>query len=202
MSDRLFLNVWFPSFRENEMVPRATAVARHFPYSQQRPGIQFMAVHAVSHSEPLIFQQGFDVGADVDRVFRLMGEFVHSDYAYEFEMYWDMWVTEEGGELDVMWRLQPQPVRMLVYGTDFEDRLYQEAGHMQFDLGLDSLFLSEDVNLDPDGEARVRSNIQKLIDFTNTLEKTCGISGRVLWSETDEGENLAQKLIQRLQRVH
>ena len=36
-------------------------------------------------------------------------------------------------------------------------------------------------------------------EFTDTVEKNCGISGRVLWSESEE--NLAQKLVARLQRI-
>ena len=35
--------------------------------------------------------------------------------------------------------------------------------------------------------------------FTIAVEKNCGITGRVLWSESEE--NLAQKLISRLQKV-
>jgi hypothetical protein len=46
----------------------------------------------------------------------------------------------------------------------------------------------------------VKANVQKLIDFTQHVEKNCGISGRVLWSESDE--NLAQKLIAKLQRIN
>ena len=44
--------------------------------------------------------------------------------------------------------------------------------------------------LDPNGE---------LVNFTIAVEKNCGITGRVLWSESEE--NLAQKLIERLQKV-
>jgi len=32
------------------------------------------------------------------------------------------------------------------------------------------------------------------------VEKNCGVTGRVLWSESEE--NLAQKLIARLQQTH
>jgi hypothetical protein len=42
--------------------------------------------------------------------------------------------------------------------------------------------------------------VQKLVAFTQAVEQNCGITGRVLWSESDE--NLAQKLIARVQRVH
>lgn len=189
------------------MIPRAISVARQFPFSQQRPGITFLAVYAVSYAEPLVFQQTFDVGADVDRVFHLANEFVHSDYAYELEMYWDMWVPDRPPEatdyeqLETMWRLEPQQVRMVVQGTDFEDNLYQEAGHIQFELGLDTLFLYEDVALDEQGEMRIKANVQKLVEFTQAVENNCGISGRVLWTESENHESLAQKLIARLQKV-
>ncbi len=45
----------------------------------------------------------------------------------------------------------------------------------------------------------MRANIQKLVEFTIKVEKNSGATGRVLWSESED--NLAQKLIQRLQRV-
>jgi len=48
-------------------------------------------------------------------------------------------------------------------------------------------------------EQRIKSNVQKLVAFTNAVETNCGISGRVLWSESED--NLAQKLIERLQKV-
>jgi hypothetical protein len=57
------------------------------------------------------------------------------------------------------------------------------------------------VDLDEVSETRVKSNIRRLVDFTSAVEKNCGISGRLLWSDSEEEENLAQKLIARLQRV-
>jgi hypothetical protein len=47
--------------------------------------------------------------------------------------------------------------------------------------------------------ARVRANVQKLVEFTGKIEKNSGASARLLWSESDE--NFAQKLIARLQRM-
>jgi hypothetical protein len=37
------------------------------------------------------------------------------------------------------------------------------------------------------------------VDFINRVEKSAGTNARLLWSES--GENLAQKLVSRLQRV-
>ena len=45
----------------------------------------------------------------------------------------------------------------------------------------------------------MRANIAKLVGFSAAVEKNCGITGRVLWSESEE--NLAQKLIAKLQQT-
>jgi hypothetical protein len=108
---------------------------------------------------------------------------------------WDLWAPDETGG----WVRAPRPVRFVVHGVIFDEGAYEQEGHLQLDFGLDTPFLYEDVKLTPPAEARVRDNVQKLVDFTNAVEKNCGISARLLWSESDE--NLAQKLIARLQKV-
>ena len=67
------------------------------------------------------------------------------------------------------------------------------------DFGFDTPFLHEELSLAGEAETRVRANIHKLVDFTNKVEQNSGASGRLLWSESEE--NLAQKLIARLQKV-
>src|SRR5205085_2023870 len=120
MADALYLSVWFPSFRESEMMPRLLSVLRQFPFSTSRPGIGYLGVHAVSWNEPVIFSQTFDYRADPERVVALAAEFLHDDYAYEVEALWDLWsprVENVEDPFDVPWILQPQPVRFAVYGT-------------------------------------------------------------------------------------
>ena len=70
---------------------------------------------------------------------------------------------------------------------------------MQVDFGLDSSFVYERSRLTTAIEAHLRSNIAKLVSFSNKVETHCAISGRVLWSESEE--NLAQKLIAKLQQT-
>ena len=41
---------------------------------------------------------------------------------------------------------------------------------------------------------------RRLVEFTAKVEKNSGATGRLLWSESEE--NLAQKLIARLQKVN
>jgi hypothetical protein len=199
MADRLYLSVWFPSFHEPEMLPRLLSVLKEFPFSAQKSGIGHLAVHSIAWDQPVVFQQTFDYRADPERVLALAGEFLHEDNAYEVEAMWDLWVPVQEGELDATWELQPQAVRFTAFGAKFEDATYQQNGHVQVDFGLDTPFLYEAIEFTESVERRVKANVHKLVTFTTAVEKNCGISGRVLWSESED--NLAQKLIERLQKV-
>ena len=201
MADRLYLSIWFPSFRETEMVPRLLSVLKQFPFSSQKSGIGHLSVYGISWTEPLLFEQTFDYRIDPERALALAlaGEFLHEDNAYELEALWDLWTPIEEGDLDTTWEMKPQLVKFTAFGTRFEDATYQQNGHIQVDFGLDTPFLYEDVEFTEAVEKRVKANVQKLINFTTAVETNCGISGRVLWSESED--NLAQKLIERLQKV-
>lgn len=197
MADPLYLSLWFPNVTESDMMPRLLSVVRQFMLSAARPGIGAVAVHPVSWSEPTILERRFRPGIDPGQAIAIVGDLPHPDYAYVVEGYWDLWVpSEETGE----WVVEPRPVQFIAQGLEFDDGAYQESGHIQVDFGLDTPFLFDDVELDDTTEPRVRANVQKLVNFTNAVEKNCGISGRVLWSESEE--NLAQKLISRLQKTH
>jgi hypothetical protein len=197
MADPLYLSLWFPSFATAEMMPRALSVLRQFPFSSQRPGVEYLSVHPVSWNEPTVLERRFRPGLDPEQAIAIAGEFLHSDYAYSFELWWDLWAMSDEAE---QISYTPQMVRMMVHGVDFENGVFRQSGHIQIDLGLDTPFLYEELELTAAAETRIKSNVQKLVAFTTAVEKNCGISGRVLWSESDE--NLAQKLIERLQRVH
>jgi hypothetical protein len=199
MADRLYLSLWFPSFEASEMMPRALSVLRQFPFSQSHRGISYLEIHAISWNEPIIFEEIFDSRVTPEQAIQIAGVFVHSDHAYGFEAAWDLWTPEVGGGLDPTWRLTPEPVKFLVHGTDFEDGIYQDDGHIELDFGLDTAFLHEELELDPLSEERVKINVQKLVALTSAIENNSGISGRVLWSDSDE--SLVQKLIARLQKI-
>src|SRR5215470_11279603 len=199
MADRLYLSIWFPSFREQEVLPRLLSVPKQFPFSAQKSGLGYLAVHSISWDQPIVFQQSFDYRTDPERALALAGEFLNEDNAYEIEALWDLWVPVQEGDLDETWELQPQSVKFIAFGTRFEEATYQQNGHIQVDFGLDTPFLYEEADFTGPLEQRIKSNVQKLVNFTSAVEKNCGISGRVLWSESED--NLAQKLIDRLQRV-
>lgn len=197
MADSLYLNLWWPSFKESEMMQRLECVLRQFPFSSGHPGIGYFAVHSVSWNEPVVSQETFDYRVTPQQAVALAGEFLHDDNGYIFEAAWDLW--SPGAEYD-SWVLQPHKVKFLVHGLNFDDSIYNENGHVQIDFGLDSDFLFDQIELTEIGQERVRENIAKLVAYSALVEKNCGISARHLWSESEE--NLAQKLITRLQQVN
>jgi hypothetical protein len=196
MGDSLYLSLWFPSFDEAEILPRTVSVLRQVPFSAARDGVTYSAIQPVSWSEPTILERRYRPGVEPEVAVAEVAEFLHDDYAYVFEAYWDLWTPPEGAE---KWVLEPSLVRLVAHGMEFEERAAEEAGHIQIDFGLDTSFLHEEVEFTSEAEQNVRSNVQKLVEFTALVEKNAGATGRLLWSESEE--NLAQKLINRLQRV-
>jgi hypothetical protein len=196
MADSLYLSLWFPSFDESEILPRTVSVLRQIPFSPARDGVTYAAIQPVSWSEPTILERRFRPGVSPEDAAEVIAEFIHDDYAYIFEAYWDLWTPPEGAE---KWVLEPSLVRLTAHGVEFEERAAEEAGHIQIDFGLDTSFLHEEVEFTSEAERNVLSNVHKLVEFTAKMEKNAGVTGRLLWSESEE--NLAQKLINRLQRV-
>ena len=196
MADPLYLSLWFPDFDVEDMLPRTLAVMRQFPFSAQQPGISYVALYPVSWNEPTIFEQRFRVGILPDEAVQIAADLLHEDYAYLFEAHWDLWTFSEATQ---QWALQASQVKFLVHGLEFDDGVFEQEGHIQIDFGIDTPFLQEQVKLTAEAEAKVRANIQKLVEFTGAVEKNSGASARLLWSESEE--NLAQKLIARLQKV-
>jgi hypothetical protein len=196
MPDSLYLSLWFRGFESEDLLPRAVAVMRDFPFSAARPGITYVALHPVSWNEATILERRFMPGIAAEEAAEIAADLLHEDFAYVFEAAWDLWGLPESGGA---WVLQPAVVRFMVRGSEFEEGEAEQEGHIQVDFGADNVFLHEEVRLTGDVESRVRANVRKLVEFTNAVERDSGATARLLWSESEE--NLAQKLIARLQRV-
>lgn len=195
MADPLYLSVWFPDFEEPAMLPRILAVIKEFPFSAVRPGITDVAVHPVSWAEPSILERQFNPGIQPVEAMEVISDLLHADYAYVFRAYWDLWRADASGA----WSKGPHEVSFTAHGLAFEDGTFEENGHILVDFGLDTDFLFEEVEFTGEAEEHIRENVALLIAFTLAVEKNSGIRGRVLWSESEE--NLAQKLVARLQRT-
>jgi hypothetical protein len=198
MADSLYLSIWFPSFREGEMMLRAVGVLRQFPFSAMREGITYLSVHPVAWTEPTVLERRFDPGISPEEAVDVAREFVHDDFAFVFEAFWDLWLPNNDEQGDA-WVQRPSAVRFLVHGVQFDDGIYTDDGHIEIDFGLDSSFAYEGPKMRAGVEQHLRSNIAKLVAFSNAVQKNCAVSGRVLWSESEE--NFAQKLIAKLQQT-
>jgi len=194
--DPLYLSLWFSDFSGPEMLPHTFAVLQQFPFSAQRPGVSYFAVHPISWDEATVLERRFPSGIDPGQATLIAAELVHDDYAYIFEAYWDLWMPDES---NASWVLQPAIVKFVVQGEEFDEGSYQQTGHIQVDFGPDSSFLQPETALSEQTRAKIRDNVAKLVEFSKNVEKNSGASSRLLWSDSEE--SLAQKLIARLQGV-
>jgi hypothetical protein len=195
MPDPLYLSLWFSDFSGPAMLPHMLSVLQQFPFSETRPGITYVAVQPVSWSEATVLERRLSPGITPEEAVVVAADLIHDDYAYIFDVYWDMWTADANGQ----WTLIPSQVKLIAQGDEFEEGTQQETGHIQIDFGLDSLFVQENVALTDEAQARIRENVLRLIEFTKKLEMKTRATSRRLWSESDE--SLPQKLIARLQRV-
>ena len=196
MADPLHLSLWFPTFSEQDMMLYVLGVLRQFPFSAQQPGVTYVSVHPVSWNEPTILERRFIPGVSPELAVAVAADLLYDDYAYVFDADWDLWTPDSTGR---QWSLAPNHVRLVAQGPEFDERASEATGQIEIDLGLDSAFLQEQVELDEAAEERVRANVHKLVDFTNKVEKNAQANGRLLWSDSED--NLAQKLIARLQKL-
>ena len=195
MADSLYFSLWFTDFERTEMLPHALRVMQQFVPSQALPGITYIALHPISWNEPTILEQRYKPGISPEQAIITAADLLHEDYAYVFESNWDLWSPQANGD----WTQRPSPVRFIVRGEDFENGESEAQGEIQVDFGLDTPFLHEELEITDELESRVRANVKMLVDFIHRTEKHSGAATRLLWSESDE--NLAQKLVARLQRV-
>ncbi len=196
MADHLRLSLWFPGFAPDEMLPRLAEVLRCFPFSEARPGIHYASVQPLNWGEPSVLEEGFDPGDGIDAAITALDEYAQSDYALTVEAWWDLWVLDLDSH---EWILRQEKVSFTAQGAEFDDGAFAESGHILINFGLDFPFLHEGLELNDEDSLRVKANVAALIEFTHRVEQRTHTTGRVLW--TDSEENLAQKLIARLQQV-
>jgi hypothetical protein len=178
------------------MLPHMLAVLEQFPFSKLHPGIRYLAVQPVSWNEASVLERRFLPGIGPAEAVAVVADLIHDDYAYIFDAYWDLWTPDpEMRE----WSLSPSLVKFIVQGEDFDEGAQEQTGRIEIDFGLDSPFLQENVELNDETQSKVRDNVAKLVEFTLRAERNTQANGRLLWSESEE--NLAQKLIARLQEV-
>ena len=229
MADRLYLSLWYPNFRLEALPAALTGVLRQLAVVGSKR-VSAASAYPINFTEAPTYQRiyvdtttppsppGTDPaasGAAIEAAVAEATEQLHDDMAYEFEMRWQLWSPEVppttsdrlgrpiASDSDSLWKLRPHTVRILGFGPNFDMAGYEQNGHVLVDFGLDTpwvLETLEDKALDFAAQLHIQQNVEKLLAFTLLVEKNCGISSRLLWTES--GEPLAEKLIARLQRVH
>jgi hypothetical protein len=218
MADQLYLSLWFPNFRLDALPATMVSVMRQFATISKDTRIAAASVYPISFTEAPTYQRIYvnddraedTSGSIIENAVAEATEQLHDDMAYEFEMRWKLWTPDastnqvtEWTALDPLWKLQPSSVKILGFGPQFDDASFEQNGHIRIDFGLDTPWLAEtldDEELDEHATKHIQQNVEMLLAFTLLVEKNCGISSRLLWTES--GEPLAQKLIDRLQRVN
>jgi hypothetical protein len=208
MTDRLYLSLWFANFRFAALPDAVLSVLRQFPFSPAMPGIRAAAAYPLDWNEANVYQRIWEADeiseespeilhSQLERAVREAMEALHEDYAYEFEIYWDLWTpaADEG-----KWERRPALVKLAALGPEFDEAAFEQTGNIRIDLGLDTAFLHSELALDQHSLEHVQDNNRQLIEFTLRIEKHCNVSSRLLWSDDDS--TLAQKLIERLQKLN
>ncbi len=207
MADQLYLSLWYPNFRLTSLPAAIEKVMEQFGAVAGSSRVKSAAAYPLSWNEAPAYQRVYDKDHEQDEVdseprlaIPAAMELLHDDFAYEFELVWELWTADARGGLDAVWSREPSVVRIVGFGPQFDEAAWEQNGHVRIDFGPDTPFLQEEVDLDKDAADYVKKNVQLLVDLTNAVQQHGGISSRLLWSES--GDSLAQKLIARLQSVN
>ncbi|HEX4029593.1 MAG TPA: hypothetical protein VHX20_04475 [Terracidiphilus sp.] len=199
MADTLYLSLWYPNLRLAAIPDKLTAVLDAFAAHGGEARVYAVTVWPMNWSESPVFQRVYghgERGMEPRQAVEEALELLHEDYAYEFQIGWNLWELETGTGLDDRWAREPRLVRVTGLGPLFEEGAYEQDGHIRIDFGSDAPFLEEDANLDAAAARHVEENVRQLVELTAAVEKGSGATARLLWSEL--GESLAQRLAARL----
>lgn len=211
MANRAYASIWNRGFSEETFVEQWRAFLETVPFSKERPGFTEFVIRAVDATETPMIEQDLrsgEYGADV--LAGLAREHAHADCAYDTQAFWDLWTWDE---TNAQWAQTPQPLRIVCYGSDFDEGVWKDQGNFLIDAGFEHLFtghagllglrrraadalrhpeeanfvnvMSKPENLEAYQE-KTRENIRKLYDWMERIEAAVPVERYKLWSEGEE----------------
>ncbi len=103
MADTLYLSLWYPNLRLEGLPDKLIAVLGAFAAHGGEGKVYSATVWPVDWSEAPVFQriygragEGAERGADPRQAVAEALELLHDDYAYEFQVGWNLWELERG----------------------------------------------------------------------------------------------------------
>jgi len=107
MADTLYLNLWYPNLRLEALPDKLTAVLGAFASHGGEAKVYSASVWPVSWNETPVFERiygrmaglvepGQAPGAEPRLAVEEATELLHEDYAYEFQIGWNLWELETG----------------------------------------------------------------------------------------------------------
>ncbi len=219
MADQLYLSLWFPNFRFDTLPATLVSVMRQFALISGDKRVAAASVYPISFTEAPTYQRIYvnddraedTSGSIIENAVAEATEQLHDDMAYEFEMRWKLWTPDRHRHaghrirrprhpLEAPARHRPHPrLRPPVRRRQPSNRTATSASTSASTLP-GSPKPSKTRSSTQAATKHIQQNVEMLLAFTLSVEKNCGISSRLLWTES--GEPLAQKLIDRLQRVN
>jgi hypothetical protein len=219
MANRAFASLWCrriapegadqEGLAEQAMLVLLEGFLATVPLSEPKPGFTSLVIRAVGPGEtPLVdWPLGSRPLAGVIEVAR---QHLHADCCCEVQAHWDLWSFDAEA---AAWRLTPQPLEIAFHGQDYDDGVFEEAGHIQVRVGFEHLFtghagllgLGERRAAAPEHpaeaaflgqmsapeklreyQARTRENIQKLHAWMQRAQELLPVERFRLWSEGEE----------------
>ena len=190
VADLLYLSYKLRGFSNMNMLRHWERLLRVFPFSKLAQSSNTFRVHAVSFTEPAVFEASYPDPMDLDPILDAAREFMGSDCAAQLEAKWDIWQYSAND-----WKLTPTRVVFTCFARDFEDA--EEDEHLRVDFGPDAQFIP-DPDL-PNSLYMAQSNIRSLLHFVHEADTALTAESRRLWTET--GENFAERLQAALEEI-
>jgi hypothetical protein len=216
MPNHAYASFWTRERAPETMLDRFGHFLATFPVSAVREGFTSMIIRAISPAEaPLVERDLRGSKMTATDVISLAREHENSDCSYEVEAHWDIWQRSlETG----VWEKGPERVLLICNGASYDGGVAESSGDFLADVGFEHFFTGHAHILGTYGarsapsdpvEAeflawmtheehlheyyeKTRANIQRLVNWVESVQKALPLQRHSLWSEGEE--NLEARL--------